>query len=203
MNGDGIINTDDQVVLSNSTYPRLMYGFGGEFRYKDFTVGVLFKGTGNTDFFYAGQSVTQSGVTYTNGMGYIPFQQKETGNVLTIVTDQANRWTPASYSGDPSTENPDARFPRLTYGYNANNAQKSTFWQGNSKYLRLQEVTLNYNWKSARFKKIGLNSVDLQLVGNNLYVWDKVGMWDPEQAQLNGRAYPIPSRFTFQIYLNL
>lgn len=203
VNGDGQINTDDQVVLAYSTYPRLMYGFGGEFRYKDFTVGVLFKGTGNTDFFHVGQSVKQSGVTYTNGMGYVPFHQQETGNILTIVSDQANRWTPASYSGDPSTENPSARFPRLTYGYNANNSQKSTFWKGNSKYLRFQEITLNYNWKSDAFTKIGLRSVDLQLVGNNLYVWDRVDLWDPEQAQLNGRAYPIPARLTFQVYLNL
>ena len=203
VNGDGQINTDDQVPLSYSTYPRLMYGFGSEFRYKAFTVGVLFKGTGNTDFFHVGQLVRQSGVTYTNGMGYVPFHQQETGNILSIVADQESRWTPASYSGDPATENPDARFPRLTYGYNANNSQKSTFWKGNAKYLRLQEVTMNYNWKSEMFTRIGLQSVDLQLVGNNLLVWDKVDLWDPEQAQLNGRAYPIPARFTFQIYLNL
>jgi len=48
----------------------------------------------------------------------------------------------------------------------------------------------------------GLTSVDIQLVGNNLYVWDKVKKWDPEQAYRNGRAYPIPSRYTLQLYLN-
>jgi TonB-linked SusC/RagA family outer membrane protein len=202
VNGDGVINTDDRVVLSYPTYPRLMYGFGGEFRYKDFTVGALFKGTGDNEFFYVGQSVTQSGVTYNNGMGYVPFHQGETGNILSIVADQRNRWTPASYSGDPSTENPNARFPRLTYGYNANNSQLSDFWKGNKRYLRLQEVTLNYNWKNELFRRIGVSSIDLQLVGNNLYVWDKVKIYDPEQAQLNGRAYPIPRRLTFQLYLH-
>jgi TonB-linked SusC/RagA family outer membrane protein len=195
VNGDGQINTDDKVVLSYPTYPRLMYGFGGEFQYKNLTVGVLFKGTGNTDFYYVGQN--------SNGMGYVPFYAQETGNILTIVADQSNRWTPASYSGDPTTENPNARFPRLTYGYNANNSQLSTFWKGNSKYLRLQEITVNYNWKSPKFKRVGISSVDLQLVGDNLYVWDNVKLWDPEQANQNGRAYPIPSRFTFQVYLNL
>lgn len=194
VNGDGQINTDDQVVLSYPTYPRLMYGFGGEFKYRDLTLGILFKGTGNTDFFHVGYG--------NNGMGYVPFYAQETGNILTIVADQKNRWTPASYSGDPSTENPDARFPRLTYGYNANNSQLSTFWKGNSKYLRLQEVTINYNWKSEQFKTIGLTSIDLQLIGSNLYVWDDVDLWDPEQAYLNGRAYPIPARFTVQVYFN-
>jgi hypothetical protein len=35
-----------------------------------------------------------------------------------------------------------------------------------------------------------------------LYVWDQVGLFDPEQAQFNGRAYPIPLRVTFQVYIH-
>lgn len=199
VNGDGRINADDQVVLSYPTFPRLMYGFGGEFRYRNLTLGVMFKGTGNTDFFHVGYDYDGSGV---NGVGYIPFHDQQTGNVLAIVGNQKNRWTPATYSGDPSTENPDARFPRLTYGYNPNNSQLSTFWKGNSRYLRLQEVTINYNWKPVLLNRIGMTSVDLQLVGNNLYVWDRIDVGDPEQAYQNGKVYPIPARFTFQIYLN-
>lgn len=132
----------------------------------------------------------------------VPFHREEMGNVLTIAANQKNRWTPASYSGDPATENPNALFPRLSYGYNANNSQLSDFWKGDKRYLRLQEVTLNYNWKSVFFQHIGVNSVDLQLVGNNLYVWDDVKIYDPEQAQFNGRAYPIPMRLTFQLYVH-
>lgn len=51
-------------------------------------------------------------------------------------------------------------------------------------------------------KKIGLQSADLQLVGNNLAVWSPVKFFDPEQAQNSGRAYPIPVTFTFQVYLH-
>ena len=53
-----------------------------------------------------------------------------------------------------------------------------------------------------RMKKIGLQSADLQLVGNNLAVWSPVKFFDPEQAQNSGRAYPIPVTFTFQVYLH-
>ncbi|MDR2563099.1 MAG: TonB-dependent receptor [Prevotellaceae bacterium] len=194
VNGDGVINTDDMVPLSHPTYPSLMYGFGGEIKYKNFTFGILFKGTGKTDFYHVGQG--------GNGMGYVPFHGMQVGNVLTIVNDPANRWIPASYSGNPATENPNARFPRLTYGHNANNSQLSTWWKGDSRYLRLQEITLNYNLKNDFVKRIGLTSVDFQFVGSNLYVWDKVKLWDPEQANRNGEAYPIPARYTFQVYLN-
>jgi hypothetical protein len=90
----------------------------------------------------------------------------------------------------------------MSYGYNANNSQLSTWWKGNSRYLRLQEVTLNYNLRQNFLQRVGISSVDLQFVGSNLFVWDEVDLWDPEQANLNGRAYPIPARYTFQIYLN-
>lgn len=192
VNGDGVIDTDDRVPLSYSPYPLLMYGFGGEFQYKNFTAGVLFKGTGKTDFFY----------TTKNLMGHIPFYGGATGNVLSIVNDPDNRWIPASYSGDPSTENPNARFPRLQYGNNNNNSQVSTWWQGDSRYLRLQEVTLNYNLKNDFIRKLGLSSIDIQAVGSNLWVWNKVKLWDPELAPELGNEYPIPTRYTLQIYLN-
>jgi TonB-linked SusC/RagA family outer membrane protein len=202
VNGDGVINTDDRVPLSYPTFPRFNFGFGGEFRWKDLTVSLLFKGTGKNDFYYVGQSVTQLNTTFSNGMGYVPFHNGVLGNVLDIVADPKNRWIPEEISGDPSTENPNARFPRLHYQRNANNSQLSTFWKANKQFIRFQELMLSYNWKSDIFKKIGIRSVDLQLVGNNLYVWDGVNIFDPEQAQFDGRAYPIPLRVTFQAYIH-
>ncbi|MDD4591515.1 MAG: TonB-dependent receptor [Parabacteroides sp.] len=190
--GDGKITEDDKVPLSYSPFPRLMYGFGGELRIKDFTLGVLFKGTGRTDFFY-----------HNNGFGYIPFYGENIGNVLSMVNDPKNRWTPAWYSNDPSTENPNARFPRLSYGRNENNDHYSSFWLGNSRYLRLQEVTLNYNFKTTALRdRLGVSSIDMQFVGSNLAVWDKVKIWDPEQANKNGYEYPIPMTFALQMYIN-
>ena len=204
VNGDGLINSDDMVFLSDPTYPRLMYGFGGEVKYKKFTLGVLFKGTGKTDFYHVNYSHPDYG---TNGPGYVPFWNGEIGNVLSLINDPSNRWIPKEYALangiDPAlAENPNARFPRLTYGYNANNSQMSTWWKSDCRYLRLQEITLNYNLKHAFLHHAGISSVDLQLVGTNLYVWDKIKLWDPEQAFRNGRAYPIPARYTLQLYFN-
>lgn len=60
--------------------------------------------------------------------------------------------------------------------------------------MRLEEVTLNYNLKANTLRNaLGINSIDLQLVGRNLALWDKVKIWDPEQANKNGYEYPIPS----------
>lgn len=195
INGDGKVDANDQVPISyQHMYPQLMYGFGGQFRYKEFTLGVLFRGTGKIDYF-------------RNNTGYIPFNGGELGNVLVQFNDPSTRWIPKEYAAahgiDPSlAENPNAQLPRLQYGNNANNTQLSDFWKGDARYLRLQEVTLNYNLKNNFLKQIGITSMDLQLVGNNLYVWDKVKIFDPEQADKVGRVYPIPAIYSFQMYVN-
>ena len=197
VHGDGVITDDDQVPLfAYSGVPQFMYGFGAEVRYKNWTLNVLFKGTGNNYFLYGGKDGSKFD-------GYIPFNQGYKGNVLTLAYDPANRWTSAEYSGNKATENPHARFPRLSYGNNANNTKPSTFWKGNARYLRLQELSLNYNLRTPGLRKaLGLQSIDFQVMCENLAVWDGVDIFDPEQAMDTGHAYPIPRRFSLQIYLN-
>ena len=205
VNGDGKIDSDDRIPLSYNTFPLLMYGFGGQFQYKALTIGVLFKGTGKTDFFYSGQHVGDLGY---NGPGYIPFYNGRLGNVLTIINDPANRWIPQEYAETHGinaalAENPNARFPRLQYGNNSNNTQLSDFWKADARYLRLQEITINYNVRADFLRRAGISSIDLQLVGSNLYVWDKVKLFEPEQAKFGGQVYPIPTTYAFQLYINL
>jgi len=200
VNGDGQINSDDQVPLSYSPTPLLMYGMGFEYKYKRVSLGVRFKGTGKTDYFRVGYD--------GNGAGYVPFRDGVSGNVLTITKDPANRWIPKEYAAANGidlkyAENPDALFPRLQYGYNSNNSQLSTFWQGDSRYLRLDEVTIDYNLQHRMLKKIGVSSINIQFVGNTLYTWDKVKLFDPEQARYNGVVYPIPTTYAIQLYINL
>jgi TonB-linked SusC/RagA family outer membrane protein len=196
INGDGKVDSDDVVPLTfRDMLPLVVYGFGGEFRYKNLSLGVLFKGTGKVDYF-------------RNGWGYIPFQGGETGNILEQFKDPSTRWIPMDYAIahgiDPSlAENPGALLPRLQYGNNSNNSQTSDFWKGDARYLRLQEITVNYNIKNDFLKRLGIASVDVQLVGNNLYVWDKVKIFDPEQANRLGEVYPIPAVYSLQLYIRL
>lgn len=196
VNGDGIINEDDKVPLSyGNQVPRLMYGIGGDFRWKNLTVGVLFKGAAKVEYYRSSAG--------SNAAGWIPFYNGDLGNVIKLANNPKNRWTAAWYSGDPATENPNAEFPRLSYGGNANNSQLSTFWKRNGSYIRLQEVSLRYKLKNYSWlNSLGLNSIDCEFVANNLFTIDKVKYFDPEQAHFNGGAYPIPTSYTFQLYLN-
>lgn len=189
INGDGVIDDADNVPLEYSNTPQIQYGFAAEFNWKNWNLSVLFEGTARMKYFVGGN-------------GYFPFAGKEMGNILNMVAVQKNRWTSADVSGDATTENPDAKFPRLTYGNNANNNRNSTFWLRDGSYVRLKNVQLSYVTRAKFLQKIGIEDARLSLIGENLYLWDKGDkIFDPTQASANGAKYPIQRTFTLQCNL--
>jgi TonB-linked SusC/RagA family outer membrane protein len=184
INGDGVINDYDVVPLGYSNVPQIQYGFATEFNWKNWNLSVLFEGVSRVKYFCGGN-------------GYYPFAGKEVGNVLDIVAE--DRWISRDISGTADTENPNARFPRLTYGGNANNNRNSTFWLNDGSYLRLKNVQVSYDLKNDFTKKIGINKATFSLIGDNLHVWDKVKIADPAQASSNGSVYPIQRVITLQL----
>ena len=189
VNGDGVIDSYDIVPIGNARVPKVQYGFAGSVSWKGVDFNIFFRGSGKSDYFLG-------------GAGYYPLSGEKLGNVLTIVNDPKNRWTPASYSGDPATENPDARFPRLTYGNNPNNNRNSTFWLADASFLRLKTVELGYTLPKKWTSKVAMNNLRLSLIGDNLYVWDKVKLFDPEQASSNGAVYPLTRSYTLVLQLS-
>ncbi len=190
VNGDGVIDDYDVVPLEYSNTPQIQYGFATEFNWKSWNLSVLFEGVSRVKYF-------------SGGNGFFPFTGKETGNVLLAVADQSNRWTSAEISGDLATENPNARFPRLTYGGNSNNNRNSTFWLNDGAYVRLKNVQLSYQTKAAFMRKVGVESATFSFIGENLYVWDKLKdkIFDPAQATGNGARYPLQRVYTLQMNL--
>lgn len=188
VNGDGLIDDYDVVPLEYSRTPQILYGFAAEFNWKKWNISALFEGVSRVKYF-------------SGGSGFFPFSGREIGNVLDVVAVQSNRWTAAEISGDPSTENPDASFPRLTYGDNPNNNRASTFWLNDGSYLRLKNVQLSYAARGPILEKLGISSATFSLIGDNLYVWDKVKIFDPAQASENGAVYPLQRVYTLQMNL--
>ncbi len=189
INGDGRIDNDDIIPIGNSNVPKLQYGFALSANWKGFDLSAFFRGASQVDYFLGGS-------------GYYPFEGGVTGNVLTIVNEQKNRWTPASYSGDPNTENPNARFPRLTYGSNSNNNRKSSFWLADASYLRFKTLEIGYTIPKKVANKIKMSNLRVSVIGDNLHVWDNVKLWDPEQASDNGAVYPLTRSYSLVLQLS-
>lgn len=189
INGDGKIDSYDIAPIGNARIPKMQYGFAGSVNWKGIDCNIFFRGSGKSDFFLG-------------GTGFYPFSGEKLGNVLSIVNDQKNRWTPASYSGDPATENPNARFPRLTYGDNLNNNRASTFWLADASFLRLKSVEIGYTFPKKWTDKIAVTNFRISAIGDNLHVWDKVKLWDPEQASSNGAVYPLNRSYTLVLQIS-
>ena len=195
VNGDGIINDYDIVPIGNARIPKSQYGFAGSMMWKGIDFNIFFRGQAKADFFFG-------------GTGFYPFSGGERGNVLTIVNDPKNRWIPTDYAVEHGidlslAENPNAKFPRLTYGDNINNNRPSTFWLTDASFLRLKTLEIGYSLPQKMVKRIALNNFRISVIGDNLYLWDKVKLWDPEQASSNGAVYPLTRSWSLVLQLSL
>lgn len=186
VNGDGIINDDDRVPIGATSTPALIYGMGASASWKGLDVSVLFQGAGRSTYFLNGPTV-------------YPFSEGDWGNILTAVVEPGARWISRDASGDPATENPNALYPRLSYGGNANNYRASTFWMRDGSYLRFKNLEVGYSLPKRLVNKARLTESRIYLLAQNLMVWDKVKVWDPEMATSDGTKYPLPKTVTIGI----
>ncbi len=183
INGDGIVNNDDIVPIGATSKPNLIYGLGVSATWKGFDVNVHFQGAGRSSFFI-------------NGFTVYPFTNGEWGNILEDVA-KGNRWILGV------NEDPNAEYPRLSYGGNANNYRASTYWLRDGSYLRLKTLEIGYTLPKVITTKIHLEKVRFHLVGQNLLTFSKFKLWDPEMGSSNGQKYPLGKTITVGLTVNI
>jgi len=179
INGDGEITIDDQVPIGYSSIPEIIYGFGVQFDYKGFDIGLFFRG--------------QARVSYNLGGAYIPFNQGVgKGNLFREALD---RWT---------VDNPrqDARYPRLYNGTSSNNWQTSTKTLYNGRFLRLADVELGKTFRKESLKKLGIKGLRFYVHVNNAAIFSKWKIWDPETGDIDGSSYPLQRKMNLGIKAN-
>ena len=54
INGDGVINSQDQIAIGYTNLPEIMYGFGATAQWKNWDFNVFFQGAARTSFFLSG-----------------------------------------------------------------------------------------------------------------------------------------------------
>jgi hypothetical protein len=183
INGDGIINNDDIVPIGATTRPNLIYGMGLSATWKGFDFNLHFQGAGKSHFFIDGFTV-------------YPFVNGEWGNILEEMAN-ANRWILGV------NEDPNAEYPRLSYGGNANNYRPSTYWLRDGSYLRLKTLEMGYSLPKALTTRLRLEKLRLHIIGQNLLTFSKFKLWDPEMGSSNGMKYPLGKTVTFGLTVNI
>jgi TonB-linked SusC/RagA family outer membrane protein len=196
VNGDGIIDSNDVVAIGTTRVPNLVYGAGLSATWRGFDVNVHFQGAGKSSYFINGNAVYP----------FLSVEQDNTlpwGNILTDLAEPGNRWISRDISGDPATENPNAKYPRLSFGGNPNNYVASTYWLRNGAYLRFKTLEVGYTVPKKYTNKFLMDRVRLFFIGTNLFVWDSLKLWDPELASGDGMKYPISKSLTVGLTLSI
>ena len=135
-------------------------------------VNVHFQGVGKSTYFIDGSTVYM----FSGGDGW--------GNVLKEMAE-SNRWILGV------NEDPNAEYPRLTYGKNDNNNRASTYWLRNGAYLRLKTLDVGYTLPKSIVRKAHMNTVRIFFTGTNLLTFSKFKLWDPEMGSSTGKTYPL------------
>jgi TonB-linked SusC/RagA family outer membrane protein len=183
INGDGIVNGDDVVPIGATTRPNLIYGLGASASWKGLDVNLHFQGVGKSNFFI-------------NGFGVYPFVNGEKGNILEKMAN-SNRWILGV------NEDPNAEYPRLSYGGNANNYRASTYWLRDGAYLRLKTLEIGYSLPKSFISRYHLEKLRFHIIAQNILTFSKFKLWDPEMGSSTGQKYPLGKTVTFGLTVNI
>lgn len=182
LDGNGIINGDDQTAIGYGSVPRMVYGLniGGGFRGLD--IALFFQGVGQVDF------------SYSSGFATTPFSNGATsGNMYTMVFD---RWT-------PENPNPNAFYPRLSTNQDqTTNYYSSTWWIHRADYIRLKSAELGYSFSPKSLARAGIKKIRIYTNGTNLLTFSRWKFWDPELGDGRGASYPNITTYNLGLRIN-
>lgn len=210
LNGDGIINNgsnkiDDHGDLKKigNKNPRYFYGINLGANWNGIGFSMFWQGVGKRDWYPAKESSYFWG-HYGRSYGFcLPWQ------------DENNRWT-------EENQNANAYWPRLR-GYAAQ-WSKGTLVNANDRYLqnaaylRLKNVTINYDFPASLMKKINIEALRIYVSGENLLTFTPLKKhaknFDPEgisagdqdfndDAGKEGDGYGYPQLKSISVGINV
>jgi TonB-linked SusC/RagA family outer membrane protein len=184
VNGDGLIDEKDMVVLGNG-FPKVNYGLTLNASYKNWDFSVYAYGV-------AGQKIySYSAMTLSNIYG------TDNGTIPNILTSAANEaWTP---------ENKSNTLSKLSIMDYNQNMRGSSAWVKNGDFLKISNIQVGYNFDKKLLKSLSIESTRLYVSVQNVLCissYNKYG--DPEAGQgsvlytgLDTGRYPQPRIYSF------
>jgi TonB-dependent starch-binding outer membrane protein SusC len=162
INGDGIVNGDDQTVIGNPL-PVHIGGVSNNLRYQNFDLNIFFQWSYGNDILNANRIVFEGAdaKAYTN-----------------MFASYADRWRP---------DNASSLMP-VANGYGPR-VYSSKFIEDGS-YLRLKTVSLGYNLPPSFLKRMKITAVRAYMAAQNLITWTNYSGMDPEVSVRNSALTP-------------
>ncbi|GEO03258.1 SusC/RagA family TonB-linked outer membrane protein [Adhaeribacter aerolatus] len=176
-NGDGVIDSRDNVPFEYSGNPQNTYNT---------TVGLDWKGFSGFVQFYGVNNVTRQVVF------------NSLGSQNNVVYEQGSIW---------SKDNPNADTPMPRWLTTPAEYYRGSQYFYDGSYIRLKNAELAYTLESKSLKRFGLNNIRLFVNGNNLLLWTKMPDdresnfagtgWASQGAYPTVKRYNIGANITF------
>ena len=180
LNGDGIIDQNDQKPLGYTTNPEITYSLNASFHWKGLDFSMLWTGADHVSRSLNGYFRDQFGSTNTSA--------------LTQWVAE-NSWT---------EDNPDAMLPRISFTNRVHNNRDSQAWVIDSKYVRLKNLEIGYTFNKPP-KMPFFNYIRFFLSGQNLLTFSTFDGNDPEAPGSGldfGVRYPMTRVYNMGVQLN-
>ncbi|MDR1407621.1 MAG: TonB-dependent receptor [Tannerella sp.] len=170
------INEDDKMVIGNGT-PDVSFGFINDFRYKDFSLSIMFQGMSGNEIY------SQTFATLWGGHGM---------SRNATIKEALNVWSPENENDIP------------LIGRESTRHQSSRFVYDGS-FIKLKNVSLSYNVPAALLHKLYVSNLEVYVSGQNLLTFTKFPGMDPETNSSTGATtqglemgvIPNPRMYTF------
>jgi len=192
VNGDGIVNANDQVALG-SPLPKFFGGVNLDATYKAWDINAYFYGVYGNKIFNFQESALES------------FQNRSFVGIENIgETYYQNAWTPANHSNT---------YARITTNddVTGSNVASSAYIE-NGSFLKLKTLTIGYTLPAELTKKLTLTKVRIYASTQNLFTITSYKGLDPEigiqggnptQNGVDTGTYPSTKLYTLGINVTL
>lgn len=153
VNGDGEINTDDQVFCGTGI-PKVEANLNLGLSYKGFDFSVVFGSAWGHKIYNGNRYFYEGMASGTN-----------------FLKSTLNAWTP---------ENRNTNVPRAVLQDKNGNARESDRFLENGNFIRMRQIQLGYSLPSVVLKKAWIESLRFYVSGENLWTWTNYSGVDPE-----------------------
>lgn len=156
---DGVINADDKTILGYKS-PSYMFSIQNAIQYQNWSLKFFINSIqGGKNYYMKEDNIY--GLQILN-------QENHFNNSFPVGVDY---WTP---------ENPDAKYQRPNI--NVSSGLSGTLYSQRN-FVRLQDISLSYNFPKNLINKLQINNLRMYLSGKNLITLTKWAGWDPETGQ--------------------
>ena len=182
VNGDGLVNADDRVILGNS-FPDFIWSFTNTFSYRNFGLYVFFEGVN-------GVNMLNNNMVDT----YFPANLKRNR----LAEPLLHRWTP---------ENPSTTYPSFVTPNVQGQKTVNSYTVEDASYIRLNTVRLSYQLP---IKGRALQSASVYVSGQNLFTITDYSGYDPAlnpngsaNFRIDWNAFPSARTFLLGVTIGI